>query len=71
MFVYSQYKRFVYMYRSMCSRAMTHLLGPAYVQPTKQERDNPKRNVSKVVIMTNQILDSHVLRVRLMGHDAL
>ena len=72
MFVYSQYKRY-YLHASQfeCSRAMTHRLGPAYVQRTKQQRDNPKKNVSKVVRMTGQILGSHDLRVRLMGHDTL
>lgn len=56
----------------VCSRAMTHLLAPAYVQRTKQERDiNPNKNVSKVVRTTGEILGSHDSRVRLMGHDAL
>ena len=51
---------------------MTHLLAPAYVQRTKQERDiNPNKNVSKVVRTTGEILGSHDSRIRLMGHDAL
>jgi len=51
---------------------MTHLLTSDYVQRTKQERDaNPKKkNVSKAVRMTGEILGSHDYR-GLLGRDAL